>query len=187
MVEEVVNTGGMKSFVYSSKGGKKREVKTKEQTFSFVINLKTLFFQPLKGIDIEMRKIDFDFFDTIVSKKGRRSKLKSKTFKSKTSNGGMANFEKIDEGVYVARFIKKSSSFEKIIEVKENLTKKVYAPLFFILFKINKKVDNKEVIEILEKNRSDYNYCAFCDGKYQTFSLQPFLWAIHFYPVLEGI
>jgi len=169
MVREVVNTGGLKRFVYSGLKKIQRDIRSKDKLFSLKINLRNILFRPLRDVRLELKKIDFDFFDTIVSKKGRRSNLKSKIFKAITSDEGIADFKKIDEGTYIAKFIKKSSIFEKVIEVHSSLTKKIYAPLIFSFFKINKKIDNEKIRDILDKTRSDLNYCSFCDGKYDGF------------------
>jgi hypothetical protein len=170
MVREIVHTGGLKKFIHSNSKKIERGRKPKFKIFSLKINLRNILFKPLEKVHIELRKVDFDFFDTIVSKKGKRSKLKSKIFQSITSDEGIAAFKEIREGVYVVRLTKKSSIFEKIIEIHSNSIKKIYAPIVFPFLKINKKINNEEIRIILDKIRSDLNYCSFCDGKYEGFA-----------------
>ncbi len=168
MVNETVNTGGLKTFVYSSSKNARREVKPREKRFTLNIYLKNLLFKPIQNTSVELRKIDFNFFDTVTSKKGRRSK--SKIFKSKTSKKGVVTFKNINEGIYVIRFKKNKKKKKKLIEVNLNTIKNIYAPLGFSLFKRNKKIDNEKIISILNDVRSDLNYCSSCNGKYLGFS-----------------
>jgi len=160
---ESVNTGGLKKFVYHN--SKKIEIKLmpKEKNISVQIKIKSVFGKPKKGIGIELRRIDKDFYDKTISKIGRRNTNKKNLHRNITDEGGVVKFN-ILKGLYFAKFYKKSGYFEKIIGIENTEIIPIKTPIFFGIIK--KALNKEEVMDTFEKIREDKKYCSKCCGEY---------------------
>ena len=165
---ETANTGGLKRFVYLP--GKKviREAKQKGKRVAIKVFVRNIFGKPKNEIMLEMRRIDNNFFDTVLSKKGKRNKNKKIIITKRTDIDGVIKLDNLLKGTYLSRFSKGDNFFETIIKINNIQDINIRVPLLFGL--INRELEREKVKEIFEKIRDDRESCSLCDGIYNGFS-----------------
>lgn len=165
---EKVNTGGLKTFIYSKQ--KKTKRKRKQHTlarYDLTLIFKTFLNRKINGFVLELTKINANLYREVITLEGTIDKKNRETKEKRIPESKKVTFRGLTEGYYWLVVKKDNASFGQIISLFSDFTMKVNVP---ILFRFYHYSIAKEVMHTFEKVRDDKQICSFCKREYYDFT-----------------